>query len=125
MEINSSIYKLYLLNLSHLFYLKVSHYLLILIYMNMLEDQEKQVLKRLKEARENAQLSQLELSYRSGVSQNMITYIETGKRTPTLTTLLKLCNALNITPAVLFADSSSDVKTAKATVIELVNRYMN
>ena len=58
-------------------------------------------------------------------SQNMITYIETGKRTPTLTTLLKLCNALNITPAVLFADSSSDVKTAKATVIELVNRYMN
>ena len=46
----------------------------------MLEDQEKQVLKRLKE---NAQLSQLELSYRSGVSQNMITYIETGKRTPT------------------------------------------
>ena len=71
----------------------------------MLEDQEKQVLQRLKEAREKAQLSQLELSYRS--------------------TLLKLCNALNITPAVLFADSSADVKTAKATVIELVNRYMN
>ena len=58
-------------------------------------------------------------------SQNMITYIETGRRTPTLTTLLKLCNALNITPAVLFADSSDDVKTAKSTIIELVNRYMN
>lgn len=96
-----------------------------LIYMSMLEEQEKLVLQRLKEARENAQLSQLELSYRSGVSQNMITYIETGKRTPTLTTLLKLCNALNITPAVLFADSPSDIKTAKTTVIELINRYMN
>ena len=105
--------------------MKISHYLLILIYMSMLEDQEKQVLQRLKEAREKAQLSQLELSYRSGVSQNMITYIETGKRTPTLTTLLKLCNALNITPAVLFTDSSDDVKTAKATVIDLVTRYMN
>ena len=93
--------------------------------MSMLEDQEKQVLQRLKEAREKAQLSQLELSYRSGVSQNMITYIETGKRTPTLTTLLKLCNALNITPAVLFTDSSDEVKTAKATVIDLVTRYMN
>ena len=55
----------------------------------------------------------------------MITYIETGKITPTLTTLLKLCNALNITPAVLFVDSSDDVKTAKATVIDLVTRYMN
>lgn len=96
-----------------------------LIYMSVLEEQEKQVLQRLKEARENAQLSQLELAYRSGVSQNMITYIETGKRTPTLTTLLKLCNALNISPVVLFADSSADVKKAKATVLELVARYMN
>ena len=75
--------------------------------MSMLEDQEKQVLNRLKEAREKAQLSQLELSYRSGVSQNMIT------------------NALNITPAILFADSSDEIIQAKAKVIELVNRYMN
>ena len=115
----------YLLVSYYYIYLKVSHNLLILIHMSVIENQEKQVLQRLKEAREKAQLSQLELSYRSGVSQNMITYIETGKRTPTLTTLLKLCNALNITPAVLFADSSSDVKTAKTTVIELINRYMN
>ena len=93
--------------------------------MSVLEEQERLVLQRLKEAREKAQLSQLELSYRSGVSQNMITYIETGKRTSTLTTLLKLCNALNITPAVLFADSADDIKEAKSTVIDLVTRYMN
>ena len=89
-------------------------------------DSELQVVyERLKEARKRAGLTQLELSLQSGVSQNMITYIETGKRTPTLTTLLKLCNALNITPAILFADSSEDIKSAKATVIDLINRYMN
>ena len=115
----------YLLVSYYYIYLKVSHNLLILIHMSVIENQEKQVLQRLKEAREKAQLSQLELSYRSGVSQNMITYIETGKRTPTLTTLLKLCNALNINPAILFADSSEDIKSAKATVIDLINRYMN
>ena len=115
----------YLLISYYYIYLKVSHNLLILIHMSVIENQEKQVLQRLKEAREKAQHSQLELSYRSGVSQNMITYIETGKRTPTLTTLLKLCNALNITPAILFADSSEDIKSAKATVIDLINRYMN
>ena len=115
----------YLLVSYYYIYLKISHNLLILIHMSVIENQEKQVLQRLKEAREKAQLSQLELSYRSGVSQNMITYIETGKRTPTLTTLLKLCNALNITPAILFADSSEDIKSAKATVIDLINRYMN
>lgn len=62
----------------------------------MIGAREKQVALKLKEARENAKLSQLELSFLSGVSQNMITYIETGKRTPTLTTLLKLCDAVTL-----------------------------
>ena len=83
------------------------------------------MVRRLKEEREKAQLSQLELSLRSGVSQNMITYVETGKRTPTLTTILKLCSALGISPAVLFADSQQEVNEARAKVIELVNRYMS
>lgn len=93
--------------------------------MSMIKEQERLALKRLKEIREEAHLSQLELSYRSGVSQNMITYIETGKRTPTLTTLLKLCSALSVSPAVLFEDNSKDVLQAKARIIELLNRYMH
>ena len=32
----------------------------------------------------------------------MITYIETGKRSPTLKTIIKLCNAIGISPAKLF-----------------------
>lgn len=92
--------------------------------MSVIEEQERIVLKRLKEIREEAQLSQLELSYRSGVSQNMITYVETGKRTPTLSTLLKLCSALNVSPSVLFEDSKNDVLQAKTKIIELVSRYM-
>lgn len=93
--------------------------------MSVIEEQESKVVRRLKEEREKAQLSQLELSLRSGVSQNMITYVETGKRTPTLTTILKLCLALGISPAVLFADSQQEVNEARAKVIELVNRYMS
>lgn len=93
--------------------------------MSVIEEQESKVVRRLKEEREKAQLSQLELSLRSGVSQNMITYVETGKRTPTLTTILKLCSALGINPAVLFADSQQEVNEARAKVIELVNRYMS
>lgn len=93
--------------------------------MSVIEEQESKVVRRLKEEREKAQLSQLELSLRSGVSQNMITYVETGKRTPTLTTILKLCSALGISPAVLFSDSQQEVNEARAKVIELVNRYMS
>lgn len=52
------------------------------------------VCRRLKQERERLGYSQMTLAYESGVSQNMITYIETGKRTPTLNTLLKLCTAM-------------------------------
>lgn len=51
---------------------------------------------RLKNARIKAGITQLELSFRSGVSQGMITYIEQGARNPALKTVLKLCDALNI-----------------------------
>lgn len=83
--------------------------------------QEKTVITRLKKEREKQKLSQLELAYKSDVSQNMIAYIETGKRTPTLTTLLKLCNALNINPSVLFTDEDEQKETIKKSIVELVN----
>ena len=54
------------------------------------------VAKRLKEERRKAGLTQLELSMRAGVSQNMIAYIERGDRNPALRTVMKICNALNI-----------------------------
>ena len=88
----------------------------------MITEQESIILKRLKQAREEAKLSQLELSYRSGVSQNMITYIETGKSSPTLTTLLKLTDALNINPAELFIQTEEERNDIKDKIIKLVKK---
>ncbi len=89
-----------------------------------IEEQERFVCKRLRQERENAQFSQMELALESGVSQNMITYIENGKRTPTVSTLLKLCNAMHISPAVLFPAIDSDRQKAKETILDLVQRFM-
>ena len=75
--------------------------------------QENQVINKLKFFREERNLSQLDLSLSSGVSQNMITYIETGKRTPSLKTIIKLCNALQISPAKLFEDNSKEREKLK------------
>ncbi|MDR2258137.1 MAG: helix-turn-helix domain-containing protein [Treponema sp.] len=44
----------------------------------------------------------MDLSFQAGLSQNQVFCIETGKRIPNLYTLLKICRALNINPAVLF-----------------------
>jgi transcriptional regulator with XRE-family HTH domain len=92
--------------------------------MSTLEQQELFVCQRLKKEREKANYSQMELSLESGVSQNMITYIETGKRTPTLTTILKLCNALKIEPGTLFPKTDAEKENAKSTVIDLIEKYM-
>ena len=89
-----------------------------------IEEQEQFIYKRLRQEREKLNLSQMELSLESGVSQNMITYIENGKRTPTVNTLIKLCNAMNITPAILFPSNDTDRQNAKDTIIELVQRFM-
>lgn len=94
-----------------------------------IEEQEKIIYKRLKREREKQNISQLELSYSSGVSQNMITYIENGKRTPTIHTILKLCNALKISPSILFIEvnteaSDSEKENAKQTVLDLIKKYM-
>lgn len=86
------------------------------------KDKEKRVLSRLKQEREKQKLSQLELALKSGVSQNMIAYIETGKRTPTLSTIIKLCDALSINPAVLFDDENKQKEAIKTSIFELVNQ---
>ena len=69
------------------------------------------VAKRLKEERRKAGLTQLELSMRAGVSQNMIAYIERGDRNPALRTVMKICNALNIRLSDLLNDIESPTES--------------
>ena len=89
-----------------------------------LDEQEKYVYTRLKQEREKCNMSQQQLSEESGVSQNMITYIETGKRTPSITTILKLCNAMKISPSILFFNADREKINAKHLILDLVERYM-
>lgn len=81
-------------------------------------------IQKLKSYREERNLSQFELSLQSGVSQNMITYIETEKRAPTLKTIIKLCNALEISPAKLFEVDNIEKEKTKTLIIEAIKKYM-
>ena len=64
--------------------------------------QIRHIAERIREEREKKRISQMDLSFKAGLSQNQVNYIETGKRTPNLHTILSICNALQISPAVLF-----------------------
>jgi len=86
--------------------------------------QIKHIAKRLRDEREKMRISQMDLSFDAGLSQNQVNYIETGKRTPNLYTLLSICNALQINPAILFEENDKERKEARETVIMLVSRFM-
>jgi len=86
--------------------------------------QVKRISQRLREEREKMRISQMELSFKAGLSQNQVNYIETGKRTPTLYTFLSICNALKISPSVLFEPENTERRKAREKVIRLVSRFM-
>ena len=84
-----------------------------------------QVVYNLKKIREEKNSSQLELAHRAGISQNMVTYIETGKRSPTLQTLIKLCVALEVSPSKLFTEEKTEKKDSiKQKIINDIERYL-
>lgn len=85
------------------------------------------ILSRLKECRESKNISQLELSLRSGISQTMISQMESGRKIPTITTFLKICEALDILPETILSSSSSLIREkeeAKRSIIGLIEKWM-
>jgi transcriptional regulator with XRE-family HTH domain len=88
------------------------------------EEQVKRIVSRIREEREKARLSQMDLSLTAGLSQNLVNYIENGRRTPNLYTILKICKALQIEPASLFTDSDAERCAAREAIISLVKKYV-
>jgi transcriptional regulator with XRE-family HTH domain len=88
------------------------------------DEQIQRVISRLKKAREMAHISQMDLSFMAGLSQNHVNYIESGHRTPNLYTLLKICKALNLDPARLFSPSDDERRIAQETIINLAKKYV-
>ena len=75
---------------------------------DLIDAQIRHIAKRLRDERTKLNISQLDLSLRAGLSKNQVNYIETGKRTPNLYTILSICSALQINPAVLFEEASKE-----------------
>jgi len=93
-------------------------------YEKDIADQIKYIIQRIQEERQKQRISQMDLSLKAGLSQNQINYIETGKRTPNLHTILSICKALEINPAVLFESQATDRQQARETIIRLVSQYL-
>lgn len=63
--------------------------------------------KRLASARKSRNMTQEVLAEKTGLTNNFISNIETGRSIPSLETISKLCNALDITPNDLMLGTST------------------
>lgn len=88
------------------------------------QEQLNLVLARLKEERLKANMSQIELSFAAGLSQNQVNCIESGRNIPNLYTLIKLCDALKIRPEILFSPTNEERCKARNEIIKLVKKYV-
>lgn len=97
--------------------------------MNDIDRKVGSIIFKLKQVRECKGISQLELSFKAGVSQTMISQVESGKKIPTLTTFVKLCTALDVQPEMMVSDDkrkdiSIEREEAKKTIKELIDKWM-
>ena len=58
---------------------------------------ESEIIKSTVEARKNKQMTQAEISKKSGLTQSVIARVESGKHSPTMQTMIKYLHAIGYT----------------------------
>jgi len=94
-------------------------------YLFSMEDVNKQlqfVVGKIKEIRLKKTMSQLELSVNSNLSQSFLASVESGKKQPSVMTLLRIASALNVSPKAFFPENETKSKEEiKDMIINLIN----
>lgn len=85
------------------------------------------VVNSIKIVRKQKHVSQMELCLRANMSQGFLTGIETGKQEPSTMTLIRIANALEVSPRIFFPEESEEEQInpkdeMKKEIIELVKR---
>lgn len=92
----------------------------------MSEKDNRTIGKRIKRFRINAKLNQSQLAERAGIDTNNLSRIERGLITPSLDTVLKLSDALNITPNDILLESyQAPTLLLDAEMAELTSNMSN
>lgn len=63
---------------------------------------------RIRETRKLRQMTQEQLAEQAEISLSFLGHIERGSRTPSLETVVAICNVLNVSPQYLLQDSLND-----------------
>ena len=70
-----------------------------------INEQLKYIMEKIKTIRVKNGVSQMDLSLRSDLSQSFIANLEKGKKQPSVLTLIRIAEALNVNPQEFFPES--------------------
>jgi transcriptional regulator with XRE-family HTH domain len=75
--------------------------------MESVEIQLKNVVERMRAIRIRKSMSQLELSLEANLSQSFLACVESGKKQPSVMTLLRIAKALKVNPSLFFLEEGN------------------
>lgn len=75
-----------------------------------IEDEMNFVINKIKKIRTEKGISQLELANTANFSQSFLANVESGKKKPSLLTILRIAEALNVNPREFFSDTTGKTK---------------
>ena len=75
-----------------------------------IEDEMNFVINKIKKIRIDKGISQLELANTANFSQSFLANVESGKKKPSLLTILRIAEALNVNPREFFSDTTGKTK---------------
>jgi transcriptional regulator with XRE-family HTH domain len=89
-----------------------------------METYEKQlvyVIDKIRRIRNQRSISQLALSQKAHLSQSFLASMESGKKQPSVLTIIKIANALEVSPKVFFPEvECTDKRQIKDEIISLI-----
>jgi transcriptional regulator with XRE-family HTH domain len=89
--------------------------------METCEKQLVYVIDKIRRIRNQKSISQLALSQKAHLSQSFLASMESGKKQPSVMTLIKIANALEVSPRVFFPEADcTDKRQIKDEIISLV-----
>lgn len=82
------------------------------------------VAERIQNLRQKHHMSQMDLALEAGISQGFLAMVESNRKIPTITTIFKIAQALDIHPAILLEDIDENREEKKQQIIKMIEKEL-
>lgn len=79
---------------------------------------------RIQHYRVEKNMSQMTLALEAEISQGFLAMIESNKKIPTIATIFKIANALNIHPSALLQEEQEEREIIKKKIIQMIEKEL-